>query len=115
MQSVSQILGVSYIAILGLLAISVSKITFAAYRATLSGKRLNYVYDKSRLARCGRVILIDTGICIAYALLITNLADDEAFIVNVAASAVFGLLALPFTVLACYLSICFIPRNSKNK
>lgn len=114
MQNVSQILGVSYVVILGLLAISVSKIGFAALRATFSGSQLDYVYDKSRLPRCGRVILIDMGIYIAYALVIASLGG-KAFTVSIAVAVGFSILALPFTALTCFLGVCFVRRNSKNK
>lgn len=114
MQNTSQVLGISYAVILGLLAISVSKVALAAFRATFTGSRLEYVYDKSRLPRCGRVILVDIAIYIVYALIIASLGG-KTLAVSVGTAVGFSLLALPFTILACFLSVCFVPRSSKGK
>lgn len=114
MHNISQILGVSLVVILALLAISVSKVTFAALKATLSGHQFDYKFDKTRLPRCGRVILTCTGIYFAYALMITGI-NGETFAVCIGVAAGFSVLALPFTTLACLLSVCYVPRNLKNK
>ena len=114
MHNVSQLLGVSLVVILGLLAISVSKVTFAGFRSTLAGRPFDYKFDKARLPRCGRVILIDMGIYFVYTLIVTSLVG-ETIAVCIGAAIGFSLLALPFTALACLLSVCYVPRDSKNK
>ncbi len=113
MQNVSQLLGISLVVILGLLVISVLKVTFAAFRSTFSGEQFDYKFDKKRLPRCGRVILIDMGIYFGYALIVM-IADHQGAAVSAGTAIGFSLIALPFTALACLLSVCYVPRDQKK-
>lgn len=106
MHNALQILNISFGAVLGLLVIATARVGFSGYASTFGGRQFGYRFDKTRLPRWGYAVLAVMGACFVYALIITH---------QVGEAIGFCILLLPFSALGCLLSVCYVPRNSKNK
>lgn len=101
-----QILVPSFIIAVALLAIITAKVGFSGYASTLGGRQFGYRFDKRRLPRWRYTLMAIMGICFIYAWLVTG---------QVGGGLGFCVIVLPFAVLSTLLSVCYVPRNSKNK
>jgi hypothetical protein len=109
-----KILSVSYGVVIVFIALAVAKRTFAAYSAVFAKRQFEYIFDKTRLPQVGRTLLLITGICFAYAFLISNQIGNVASAEAIGRAIGFCLFLVPFVTLGCLLTVGYVPRGKKQ-
>lgn len=101
-----QILDPSFIVALAIFAAATAKRGFSGYSSVLGGREFGYKFDRTKLGRCGRTILVIMGICFIYGLIATG---------SVGGGLGFCVIILPFSALACLLNVCCVPKVAPKK
>jgi hypothetical protein len=103
MQNAVQILQISFLVGLVLIAIVIARLTFVGYVSVFTRSQFSYRFDKTRLPRCGYTFLAVMGACLIYASIIAG---------NIGGGVGFCIVVSPFAALGCLLSVCYVPRSS---